>query len=49
VTVDLGATHPVVRVYDPTIGTEPIQTASKAASLKLTFSDHPLVITMGQK
>jgi hypothetical protein len=49
VTVHLGAAYPAVKVYDPTIGTEPIQTAAAVDSLKLTLSDHPLVIAIFQK
>jgi len=46
VIVHLGATYPVVKIYDPTIGTEPVQTATAVDSLKLTLSDHPLIITI---
>jgi hypothetical protein len=44
VTVQLGGTVAAVRVYDPTIGTTPVQTHSKTSSLTLTLSDHPMVI-----
>jgi hypothetical protein len=44
VTIELGRVCPTVHVYDPTVGTQPVQTASKVDSLKLTLSDHPLVI-----
>jgi hypothetical protein len=46
VTVHLGDTYPTVKVYDPTIGTKPIQTRRKVRSLKLTLSDHPLIIAI---
>jgi len=46
VTVHLGGTYPAVKVYDPTIGTEPIQTQSGLNSLKLTLSDHPVIIAV---
>jgi hypothetical protein len=46
VIVHLGAKYPVVKVYDPTIGTEPVQAAKAIESLKLTISDHPLIITI---
>jgi hypothetical protein len=36
------------KVYDPTVGTEPVQTFSRADSLKLTLSDHPFIITLAQ-
>jgi len=49
VTVHLGAAFPVVKVFDPTIGTDPIQTAAAADSLTLTLSDHPLIIAILQK
>jgi hypothetical protein len=49
VTVRLGRTHPAVRVYDPTIGTDPIQNAGRVDAVKLTLSDHPLIIAMAQK
>jgi hypothetical protein len=48
VTVHLGRTDAAVKVYDPTIGTEPIQTPGRVASLKLTLSDHPLIIALTQ-
>jgi hypothetical protein len=46
VTVQLARTYRGVRVYDPTIGTNPVQTPGSVASLKLTLSDHPLIITI---
>jgi hypothetical protein len=49
VTVHLGRTYPTVRVYDPTVGTEPIENRGKIASLRLTLSNHPLIITIAQK
>jgi hypothetical protein len=49
VTMHLGATHPIVRIFDPTIGTEPIRLGNNIDSLKLTLSDHPLIIAIGQK
>jgi hypothetical protein len=49
VTVHLGGAYPSVKVYDPTIGTEPTQTANGVDSLKLTLSDHPLVIAVSGK
>ncbi len=44
VTVRLGGTYPDVKVYDPTIGITPVQSPGAVDSLKLTLSDHPLVI-----
>ncbi|HEY7154312.1 MAG TPA: hypothetical protein VH575_10180 [Gemmataceae bacterium] len=49
VTVHLGRTYPTVKVYDPTIGTQPTQTHGKVAVLKLTLSDRPLIIAIAQK
>jgi hypothetical protein len=49
VTVHLGRTYPAVKVYDPTVGTEPVQDSGKVESLKLTLSDHPLIITIAPK
>jgi hypothetical protein len=42
--VDLGRTHWSVEVYDPTMGTGPIQTLSDVSSVSLTLSDHPVII-----
>jgi hypothetical protein len=49
VTVHLGRTYPAVKVYDPTTGTEPVRDAGRVDSLKLTVSDHPLILAIGQK
>ena len=46
VTVHLGGAHPSVKVYDPTVGTEPVQTPNETESLALTLSDHPLIIAI---
>jgi hypothetical protein len=46
VTVHLGVTRGLVRIYDPTTGVEPVQTLTDASSLELTLSDHPLVIAI---
>ena len=48
-TIRLGEAYPTLRVYDPTIGSEPIQTHHSADSLKLTLSDHPLVVAITRK
>lgn len=44
ITVDLGETFPVVRIYDPTVGETPIKEAKDISSVELTMSDHPFVI-----
>lgn len=46
VTVNLGSTHASVKVYDPTVGTEPVQSHSDIDSLKVALSNHPLVIVI---
>jgi hypothetical protein len=46
VTVRFAARHPSVRIYDPTLGTEPVETADDVTSIDLTLSDHPLVIAI---
>jgi hypothetical protein len=49
VTIHLGGVQPTVQVCDPTTGTQPVQSASKVDALRLTLSDHPLVIMIPQK
>lgn len=44
ITVDFPEAGASVRVYDPTIGTSPIQTLTNVKSVPLTLSDHPVVI-----
>ena len=44
VTVRLGATQALVKVYDPTVGTAPVQTQTNINSLSLTLADHPLIV-----
>jgi hypothetical protein len=44
VTVNLGGIYPSVKVYDPTLGTTPIQMLRHVTSLPLTLSNHPEVI-----
>ena len=44
VTVNLGATFPSLSLFDPTIGTSPIQTLSHKNSIALTLSNHPIII-----
>jgi hypothetical protein len=46
VTVHLGRMYPTVNVYDTTVGTQPIQSHGKTDALKLTLSNHPLVIAI---
>ena len=49
VTVHLGATYPAAKVYDPMIGTEPVQAPHGIDSLKLALSDHPLIIAIAPR
>jgi hypothetical protein len=49
VTIRLGRMYPAVKVYDPTIGTQPVQEQDKVDMLKLTLRDHPLIIAISQK
>ena len=44
VVVRLGGTHALVKIYDPTAGTEPVRTYDKADSLELVLSNHPLIV-----
>jgi hypothetical protein len=43
-TVNLGKTFANITVYDPMIGTTPIATYSKVSSLKISVTDHPLIV-----
>ncbi len=44
ISVSLGASHPLVKIYDTTTGTSPVQTLKDVQSVNLTLSDHPLVL-----
>jgi len=44
VTVDLGATYPAVRIYDPTVGTAAARTLTNVSTVTLSLSDHPNII-----
>jgi hypothetical protein len=46
VTVHLGGTPASVRIYDPTIGVDPIRTLTNVDSVELTLSDHPNIIAI---
>jgi hypothetical protein len=49
VTVRLGGKHASVKVFDPTVGAEPMQTLGGVDTLDLNLSDHPFVIAIPQK
>lgn len=44
ITVEMGAAHPSMKLYDPTKGTTPVQTLKAARAVPLTLSDHPVII-----
>lgn len=44
VTVHLDRAYARVQLYDPTVGTQPTRTAANVDSLRLTLSDHPVVL-----
>jgi hypothetical protein len=44
ITVKLGATYPTVKVFDPMIGTTPINTYSNVSTVQISVSDHPLIV-----
>jgi hypothetical protein len=44
VTVNLGRSYATVNVYDPTMGTAPVQTLSDVDSVALMLTDHPMII-----
>jgi hypothetical protein len=46
VTVDLTKPRPSVAVYDPTIGTSPVQLLHAVSSVMLSLTDHPMVIEL---
>jgi hypothetical protein len=46
VKVDLGAARKSIRIFDPTIGVEPVQAPGDVNSLELVLSDHPIVIAI---
>ncbi len=45
VTVRLGSIYPAT-IYDPTVGTAPIQSLVSINSVKLSLSDHPVIIEL---
>ena len=44
ITVNFGKKYKSVKIYDPTIGTEPIQSMEKVKSVSLTMTDHPFIL-----
>ncbi len=49
VTVDLGGPRARVEVYDPTVGTTPVQSLRNIKSLTLALSDHPMIIVLPKR
>lgn len=49
VKIDLGENCSLVKIYDPTIGVEPVQFYNDISELSLSLSDHPLVISILNK
>ncbi len=48
VTFHLGESYPAVKVYDPTVGTTPIQSHRGIKSLTVTVSDHPVIVEISR-
>jgi hypothetical protein len=46
VKVDLGGTRRSIKIFDPTVGVEPVQVPTDVNSLELVLSDHPIVIAI---
>jgi hypothetical protein len=46
VNVAFGAQYQTVRIFDPLIGTAPIQTLYNAASANISVTDHPLIVEL---
>jgi hypothetical protein len=44
VTVNFGAPQAAVKVYDPTVGVEAVETLSNADAVPLELSDHPCIV-----
>jgi hypothetical protein len=46
VTIRFGSTHAQVKVYNPVVGTEPVEIQANVGALELTLSNHPYVVTI---
>jgi len=44
IAVDLGTPHATVKIYDTSVGTEPVQTLTNVSRIPLTISDHALIL-----
>lgn len=49
VSVRFGASQSSLKIFDPTKGTDPVNTAENVSSLDLTLSNHPMVIVIPLK
>ena len=46
VKVSLGASFATVKVYDPTVGTDPVQTLNNVDTVPVTLTTNPVVIVV---
>lgn len=46
VTIRFGTTQAAAKIYDPTIGIDPVRTLTNFNSLDITLSDHPVIIAI---
>jgi hypothetical protein len=46
VTIRFGASHAAAKIYDPTVGVDPIRTLTDFNSLEIALSNHPVVIAI---
>jgi hypothetical protein len=46
VTIRFGASHAAAKIYDPTVGVDPIRTLTDFNSLDIALSNHPVVIAI---
>ena len=49
VTIRFGAAPSLIKIYDPTLGTEPVKTLANVNLLELALSNYPLVLTFPAK
>ena len=46
VTVNIRIPHGSVKIFDPTVGTSPIQVMGANDAVSLTLTDHPLILSL---
>ena len=46
ITVNFGNSHSIVKLFDPTVGTQQLKNFEKCKSIQLVLSDHPIVISI---